>query len=211
MGAFDDAADEAMMARCIELSRIAMSEGEYPFGSVIAIGGRIVAEAINSAVREGDVSRHAEVIALSLAQKSFARHELAHATLYSTVEPCAMCSYCIREARVGRVVYSLSSPIMGGLSKWNVLRDREISNRLPIFGPAPEVVSGVLSRNVRQVWQTWNPLAWEIIYQAGILTASAPHQDGVKVLEADPPTPWQRMTFAFMRLTHARWGWTRRV
>jgi len=202
--AFDDETDRAMMARSIELSRIAVSEGEYPFGSVIALEGRIIAEAINSTVKEGDVSRHAEVIALSLAQKSLPRHELARATLYSTVEPCTMCSYCIREARIGRVVYSLSSPIMDGLSKWNILRDREISSRLPIFGPAPEVVSGVLSREVRQVWRCWNPLAWEVMRLTGILTKTALHEEDVEVQAADRPAPWQRMTFAFMRLTHAR-------
>ncbi|MGO9484643.1 MAG: nucleoside deaminase [Rhodomicrobium sp.] len=211
MKALDDAADRAMMARCIELTRIAVREGEYPFGSVIAVEGRIVAEAINSTVREGDVSRHAEVTALSLAQKSLARHELARATLYTSVEPCAMCSYCIREARICRVVYSLSSPIMGGHSKWNILRDREISSRIPIFGPAPEVVSGVLSREVRQVWQSWNPLAWEYMRLTGILTETAPYKEDIEAQAADRPTPWQRMTFAFMRLAHARSIWTRRA
>jgi pyrimidine deaminase RibD-like protein len=54
-----------MMARCIELSRIAVSKGEYPFSAVIALDGQVVVEAINSTIRDGDVTRHAEVIALS--------------------------------------------------------------------------------------------------------------------------------------------------
>jgi tRNA(adenine34) deaminase len=58
------------MARCIELSRIAVSKGEYPFGTVIALDGQIVAEGINSCIRDGDVSRHAEIIALSQAQRA---------------------------------------------------------------------------------------------------------------------------------------------
>ena len=61
------ARDEAMMARCIELSRIAVSKSEYPFATVIAFNGEVVAEAINRTVREGDVTRHAEIIALSQA------------------------------------------------------------------------------------------------------------------------------------------------
>jgi hypothetical protein len=65
----------------------------------------------------------------------------------SNIEPCAMRSYCIREAWVGRVVYAtLSSPIMGGMSKWNILHDNSMSGHLPqIFGPAPEIVSGLLA------------------------------------------------------------------
>ncbi len=117
-----EATDEAMMARCIELSRDAIGQGEYPFGTVIAAGGQIVAEAVDRTIREGDVTCHAEVIALSIAQKALGRRALREATLYSNVEPCVMCSYCIREAWIGRVVFALGSPVMGGLSKWNILR-----------------------------------------------------------------------------------------
>ena len=116
-----------MMARCIELSRIAVSKGEYPFGTVIALDGQVVVEAINSTIRDGDVTRHAEVIALSEAQKAIGRKQLFRSTLYTNIEPCAMCSYCIREAQVGRVAYALGSPVMGGLSKWNILRDDGMS------------------------------------------------------------------------------------
>ena len=121
MDSLREATDRAMMARCIELSRIAAEKGEHPFGTVIALNGKIVAEAINRTVRESDVTRHAEVLALSQAQKTMGREVLRHYTLYTNVEPCAMCSYCIREAWVGRVVYAIASPVMGGLSKWNIL------------------------------------------------------------------------------------------
>src|ERR1019366_1046240 len=163
--------DEAMMARCVELSRIAVDKGEYPFGTVIARDGKILAEAINHTVRDGDVTRHAEVIALSQAQKAIGREQLRHYTLYTNIEPCAMCSYCIREAWIGRVVYALGSPLMGGLSKWNILRDGNISGHMPqIFGAAPEIVSGVLTREAQLAWRDRNPLAWHIIKRHGLLT-----------------------------------------
>src|SRR5271167_790470 len=173
IGASDSAretTDDAMMLRCVELSRIAVAKGEYPFGTVIAHDGQIVAEAINRAVRQSDISRHAEIIALAEAQKVFGRAQLRHCTLYTNIEPCAMCSYCIREAWIGRVVYALNSPVMGGVSKWNILCDRHISDRIPIFGPAPEVVSGVLPAEVRQAWRSWNPVALELALLRGVLT-----------------------------------------
>ncbi len=117
MDSSQKATDRAMMARAIELSRTAVDEGEYPFGTVIAHNGEVVAEAINHAVREGDVTRHAEVIALTAAQKAIGRSELGRCTIYTNVEPCAMCSYCIRESQVGRVIYALASPAMGGPEK----------------------------------------------------------------------------------------------
>ena len=42
-----------------------------------------------------------------------------------------MCAYCIREAWISRVVYALASPVMGGLSKWNILRDDGLADRIP--------------------------------------------------------------------------------
>jgi tRNA(adenine34) deaminase len=163
--------DKAMMARCIELSRIAVSKGEYPFGTVIALDGQVVAEAINRTIREGDVTRHAEVIALSHAQRAIGRKQLRRYTLYTNIEPCAMCSYCIREAWVSRVVYALASPVMGGHSRWNILRDHGLSDRMPqIFGVVPEIVTGVLLHEAQQAWRDWNPLAWNMIKLRGLLT-----------------------------------------
>ncbi|MFZ1110346.1 MAG: nucleoside deaminase [Rhodomicrobium sp.] len=198
MGLLSEAVDRAMMTRCIELSTLAARQGEYPFGCLIALDGRIVAEATNRTVRDNDVCRHAEVIALSLAQQAVGRSELPRATLYSTVEPCAMCSYCIREAWVGRVVYALASPIMGGASKWNILRDRDLSNRIPIFGPAPEVVSGVMLREVMAAWRAWSPLAWQMVRLRGVLAAQA-QDETVKTAAAHKRSIWQHIVFAYLR------------
>jgi tRNA(adenine34) deaminase len=200
-----DATDEAMMARCIELSRIAVSKGEYPFGTVIALDGQIVAEGINSCMRDGDVSRHAEIIALSLAQRTVGRERLRRYTLYSNIEPCAMCAYCIREAWVSRVVYALGSPVMGGLSKWNVLRDDGLSDRIPeIFGAVPEVVSGVLLHEAQQAWRDWSPFAWEMIKLRGLLTAPCAQGGHIHVQPAHSRSLWHYLHILFMRSARSR-------
>lgn len=156
--------DKEMMARCIELSRIAVEKGEYPFAAVVV-------EAINRRIRENDLTRHAEVVALSQAQKTLCRNDLRRYTLYSNIEPCAMCLYCIREAWIGRVVYALASPVMGGMSKWNILRDDSMSGRMPqIFGPVPQIVSGLLAHEAELAWQEWNPFGWYMIKRLGLLT-----------------------------------------
>jgi tRNA(adenine34) deaminase len=197
--------DEAMMVRCIELSRIAVSKGEYPFGTVIAWDGKIVAEAINRTIRERDVSRHAEIIALSQAQKMIGRAQLRHCTLYSNIEPCAMCAYCIREAWVGRVVYALGSPVMGGLSKWNILRDDDMSGRIPqIFAAAPEVVSGILVREAQQAWRDWSPLAWHMIELRGLLTDPSAHDGHVHERPAHDRSLWHYLQSLFERTGRAR-------
>jgi tRNA(adenine34) deaminase len=190
--------DKALIARCVDLSRIAVSKGEYPFGAVITLDRKIVAEAINRTIRENDVTRHAEIIALSNAQKTIGRELLRRCTLYSNIEPCAMCSYCIREASIRRVVYGLGSPVMGGLSKWNILRDGHMSDRMPqIFGAAPEVASGVLVPEVQQVWRDWNPLAWEMIKLRGLLTDPCLQESHIHIRPAHGRSLWHALQILF--------------
>src|SRR5580704_2331983 len=204
MDSSQEATDKAMMARCIELSRIAVSEGEYPFGTVIALDGQVVAEAINRTIRDGDVTRHAEVIALSDAQKAISREQLRHYTLYTNVEPCAMCSYCVREAWVGRVVYAIGSPIMGGLSKWNILRDNGISDLPQIFGAVPEIVGGVLLHEAQQAWRDWSPLAWQMIKLRGLLTEPCAHGGRIQVQPAHARSLWHHLQMLFARTGQPR-------
>jgi tRNA(adenine34) deaminase len=181
----DDAAidrttiDTAMMRRCIRLSATAAERGEFPFASIICSGETVIAEATNQVAQEGDVTRHAEMLAMSEAQKKIGRKDLSKFTLYSNVEPCAMCSFPIRETRIGRVVYAIGSPMMGGLSKWNILRDTELSEAMPeVFGPVPEVIAGLCQREAEKVWWSWNPLAWAVIRQRGCLGRAADPVNG---------------------------------
>jgi tRNA(adenine34) deaminase len=179
--------DSKMMKRCIELAALAVSERELPFSCVIELDGEIVAEAINRVVRDGDVTRHAELLAISDAQRALARTDLSGCTIYSSVEPCPMCSFPIREARISRVVYAISSPMMGGFSKWNVLGDNEISNVMPeVFGDAPEVSAGLHYRDAATVWRNWNPLVWYAIRFRGCL-AETPDEEPHRKLQSHMP------------------------
>ncbi|MBT3071287.1 nucleoside deaminase [Rhodomicrobium sp. Az07] len=199
-----NAIDEAMMHRCIELSKEATREGDYPFGALVAIEGDIVAEAGNRAMRDADFSRHAEIIAIAAALKTVGRGGLARATLYSTVEPCAMCSFCIREAWVGRVAYALASPAMGGVSKWTILQDAELGRQLPIFGPAPEVVSGLLAQEAMDAWREWNPVATELARLRGALADETAQKDEPRHLPAHSRSMAQRVVLPFLRLAARR-------
>ncbi len=179
------AIDVMMMERCIRLSANATQSGELPFASLVCRGNELVVETANRVARDGDVTRHAELIAISEAQKVLGRRDLADCTLYTTVEPCAMCSYAIRETRIARVIYSIKSPVMGGLSKWNVLRDRELSQAMPeVFGAVPEVIAGLLRHEAEKVWSKWNPVFWSAIRLGGYLGGDP--QNGCEHLHAIP-------------------------
>ena len=161
--------DLRMMQRCLELARVAGQSGEFPFAALIVRDGVVIAEMTNQVARDGDVTRHAEILAISQAQRAVANTNLQGCTLYTTVEPCPMCSFPIRETRISRVVYAISSPLMGGSSRWNVLGDLDLSKRMPeAFGPPPEVVPGLLRKEAAQVWRKWNPIVWGIIRLRGV-------------------------------------------
>jgi tRNA(adenine34) deaminase len=165
--------DREMMARSIALAREAGSAGEYPYGADIARNGQVVAAAPNRVTRDGDVTRHAEVVAISAAQKALGSVSLDDCTLYANAEPCVFCSYAIRESRIGRVVYALQSPHMGGRSKWDVLGDEDLSRRMPeVFTPPPEVVAGFMAREAEQALIAWNPLIAKFIKARGLFVSS---------------------------------------
>ncbi|MET4803250.1 nucleoside deaminase [Bradyrhizobium sp. LB11.1] len=170
----DPEPDAIMMRRCVALAQSAGKSGEYPFAVVIARRGEFICESLNMVRVEGDVTRHAEMVVIASAQKKLRATSLDDCTLYSTVEPCAMCSYAIRETRIGRVVFSLRSPVMGGHSRWKVLSDSNLSSTLPeVFARPPIVLSGYLQHDVEAIFQKRNPLTWQFMKARKIFVASS--------------------------------------
>jgi tRNA(adenine34) deaminase len=159
-----EASDMAMMHRCVTLAQSARSRREYPFAAVIGRRGEFICESLNMVRTERDVTRHAEMVAISSAQKQLQSTSLDECTIYSTIEPCAMCSYAIRESRIGRVIFGLQSPVMGGNSRWNILSDSGLNSTLPeVFAAPPSVLAGCLHHEVRAVFQKRNPFIWEFM------------------------------------------------
>jgi tRNA(adenine34) deaminase len=167
-----DELDRAMMTRCIALSLRSGEEGEYPYGVVIRRAGQVVSESTNRVAHERDVTRHAEVVAISDAQRTLGTVNLDDCMIYTSAEPCAYCSYAIRESRIGRVVYALRSPHMGGVSKWNVLTDEDLSDAMPeVFEAPPEIIAGFMAHEADYALLRWNPLVWGVVKKRGLFVA----------------------------------------
>ena len=148
-----------MMQRAIALSVRSGEEGEYPYGVVISRDGKAIAESINRVKHERDVTRHAEVVAISAAQKALGTVSLEDCAIYVSAEPCAYCCYAMRESRIGRVVYGLRSPHMGGVSKWPVLTDEDISASMPeVFAAPPQIVAGFMAHEAAAALMKINPV-----------------------------------------------------
>ena len=81
-----------------------------------------------------------------------------------------MCSFPIREAQFARVVFAIRSPVMGGMSRWNILRDTEISNAMPRrSATCPRSLPACWFDDAEKVWREWNPLRWGVIRYRGLM------------------------------------------
>ena len=108
-----DADDTQCMALALEEARRAESEGEVPIGAMVVRDGRIVGRGRNQVIAASDPTAHAEILALREAAAALGNYRLTGATLYVTLEPCAMCCGAAVNARVARVVYGAADPKAG--------------------------------------------------------------------------------------------------
>ena len=101
--------DEHFLARTFEVARRSMDNGNHPFGAILVDRNReVLIETENGYMPAHDGTAHAERLLATQACRTFRAEELADATIYSSAEPCAMCSGAIYWAGIGRLVYGLS-------------------------------------------------------------------------------------------------------
>ena len=130
-----DAADDAWMARALEQARAAWTEDEVPIGAGVVHEGRLIAEARNRTRTWHDPTGHAEIVALRRAAAVIGDWRLTEATLYVTLEPCAMCAGAMVLARVKRVVYGAADPKAGMCgSLGNIVQDPRLNHRAELTG-----------------------------------------------------------------------------
>jgi tRNA(adenine34) deaminase len=88
--------------------------GEVPVGAVLLdADGQLLASGFNRTIVDHDPTAHAEIVALRAAARSVQNYRLPGATLYVTLEPCAMCLGAMLHARIGRIVFATADPKTG--------------------------------------------------------------------------------------------------
>lgn len=127
--------DYFFIKHCEALAAVAAQRQESPVGAVVVLEDQIIGEGIEAAKAKQDITCHAEVEAIREAVKKHGK-DLSAATLYTTHEPCILCSYVIRHHRIGRVVIQHTVAQIGGAtSAYPILTAKDI----PIWGEPPVV------------------------------------------------------------------------
>lgn len=136
--------DNIYLKRCKELADISASKGNSAVGALIVLDDTIIAEAEEAGFSENDLSRHAEMDAVKIAVKKLNTKDLSNCTLYSTHEPCVMCSYLIRYYGIGKLVYVNAGNYLGGIhSTMNLL----VSEDVPPHWPKPPLIKQITDIN----------------------------------------------------------------
>lgn len=108
--------DTLLMQRALEEARNAAAAGEAPIGAVlVGAAGEILAAAGNAPISTRDPTGHAEIRAIREAARKLGNYRLTGATLYVTLEPCAMCAGAISHARIARLVFAADDPKGGAV------------------------------------------------------------------------------------------------
>jgi tRNA(Arg) A34 adenosine deaminase TadA len=109
-------ADLQLLRAAISIARRSREHGNHPFGALLAdANGRVLLEAENTVVTGPDCTGHAETNLMRLASRQFAPRVLAGCSLYTSTEPCPMCSGAIFWGGVARVVFALGQAGLYGL------------------------------------------------------------------------------------------------
>jgi tRNA(adenine34) deaminase len=143
------AEDEAYMRRALQLAEHARdAENEVPVGAVLVQDGQIVGLGWNRNITLHDPTAHAEIMALRAAGEKLANYRIVGATLYVTLEPCAMCAMALVHARIGRVVYGTTDPKTGAAgSVFDTLVSDRHNHRIGVQGGLLADESALLLRD----------------------------------------------------------------
>lgn len=128
--------------RCYELAQQSVNQGNHPFGALLVKDGEIVLEAENTTVIGTNPLHHAETNLLNQAFQKYSGDYISQCTLYTSTEPCAMCSGAIYWSGISQVVYGCSALGLKEVTKENFLVPCQNifqgSRNVNIIGPVDE-------------------------------------------------------------------------
>jgi tRNA(Arg) A34 adenosine deaminase TadA len=149
MAISDDDLDR--LRRCVELARVALDDGDEPFGSILVGGQGTTFYEDRNRVKDGDHTLHPEFAIARWAVDNLTPDDRARATVYTSGEHCAMCAAAHAWVGLGRIVYATSSEqLTRWLTEWGAplppvapLPITAVAPGVIVDGPAPELADAM--------------------------------------------------------------------
>lgn len=127
--------DQFWIEYAMQCANKAEAIGEVPVGAVVVLDNTLIAEGWNQSIQNNDPTAHAEMIALQRAGQAIGNYRLIEASLYVTLEPCAMCAGAMVHARVKRVVFGAYDAKTGAAgSVFNLVDAPQLNHQLLVEG-----------------------------------------------------------------------------
>jgi len=133
--------DEKFMKLALQEAQKSQEMNEVPVGAIIIMNGEVISKSHNKSISQNDPTSHAEINALRNAASKVRNYRLTGATLYVTLEPCAMCYGAIVHARITRLVFGAYDPKTGVCGSSIKLHEQAC------FNHSPEITGGVLEED----------------------------------------------------------------
>lgn len=126
--------DEKWMRHALAEAQLALNKKEVPIGAVVVYKDKIIGRGHNQVERLNDPTAHAEIIAIGAASSYLNSWRLSGASLYVTIEPCAMCAGAIVLSRLDRLVFGAKDPKAGACgSLYNIVQDIRLNHQVQII------------------------------------------------------------------------------
>ncbi len=143
------------MHKCLQLANEALNKGNPPVGAILVVNDKVIGKGIEAGKSSGDLTNHAEIQSIRNAMENGHLNDLHRAIIYTTHEPCIMCSYLIRHHRIPHIVFGSSVKYIGGYtSKFNILSTMEV----PKWGNVPKITKGICKTKCEQLTEQFHQL-----------------------------------------------------
>jgi tRNA(adenine34) deaminase len=137
---------EIYMRECLKLAEIALKNGNPPVGAILVFEDKIIGHGVEAGKSTGDITNHAEILAIRDAVKNGYSAVLNQSKMFTTHEPCVMCSYVIRHHKIPHIIYGVSVDTLGGFtSKFDLLNTEDV----PKWGEKPTIVGGICEKECK--------------------------------------------------------------
>lgn len=142
------------MKKALDAAKEAQKTGEVPVGAILVKDGKIIAKGFNRCIKDNDPTAHAEIIALRKAAKKLGNYRLNGCDLYVTIEPCAMCTGALINARISKIHFGAFDKKAGACkSVFKIAESKKLNHIIKVEGGTEKHLSAYCAKIIQDFFK----------------------------------------------------------